>query len=90
MLDVEVNLNNQPLIYIEENLEYSVLTPNSMILGRISSYQMILQKRKKLVISGRSNKDMYKNVKKQLGKNGFMNTWQLSERDINLILKKNQ
>ena len=90
MLDVEVNLNNQPLIYIEEHLEYSVLTPNSMILGRISSYQMILQKRKKLVISGRSNKDMYKNVKKQLGKNGFMNTWQLSERDINLILKKNQ
>ena len=90
MLDVEVNLNNQPLIYIEENLEYSVLTPNSMILGRISSYQMILQKRKKLVISGRSNKYMYKNVKKQLGKNGFMNTWQLSERDINLILKKNQ
>ena len=90
MLDVEVNLNNRPLIYIEENLEYSVLTPNSMILGRISSYQMILQKRKKLVISGRSNKDMYKNVKKQLGKNGFMNTWQLSERDINLILKKNQ
>ena len=90
MLDVEVNLKNQPLIYIEENLDYSVLTPNSMILGRISSYQMILQKRKKLVISGRSNKDMYKNVKKPLGKNGFMNTWQLSERDINLILKKNQ
>ena len=32
-LDVEVNLNNQPLTYTEEDLEYSVLT-NSMILGR--------------------------------------------------------
>ena len=34
MLDVEVNLNNRPLTYIEEDLEYSVLTPNSMIVGR--------------------------------------------------------
>ena len=33
-LDVEVNLNNRPLTYIEEDLEYSLLTPNSMILGR--------------------------------------------------------
>ena len=32
--DVEVNLNNRPLTYIEEDLEYSLLTPNSMILGR--------------------------------------------------------
>ena len=29
LLDVEVNLNNRPLIYIEEDLEYLVLTPNS-------------------------------------------------------------
>ena len=34
MLDVKVNLNIRPLTYIEEDLEYSVLTPNSMILGR--------------------------------------------------------
>ena len=33
-LDVEVNLNNRPLTYIEEDLGYSVLTPNSTILGR--------------------------------------------------------
>ena len=34
LLDFEVSLNNQPLTYIEEDLEYSVLTTNSMILGR--------------------------------------------------------
>ena len=34
LLGVEVNLNNRPLTYIDEDLEYSVLTPNSMILGR--------------------------------------------------------
>ena len=34
LLDVEVNLNNRPLTYIKDNLKYSVLTPNSMILGR--------------------------------------------------------
>ena len=34
ILDVEVNLNNRPLTYIEEDLGYSVLTPNSTILGR--------------------------------------------------------
>ena len=34
LLDVEVNLNNRSLTYIEEDLECSVLTPNSMILGR--------------------------------------------------------
>ena len=34
MLDIEVNQNNRPLTYIEEDLEYSVLAPNSMVLGR--------------------------------------------------------
>ena len=34
LLDVEVNLNNRSLTYIEEDLECSVLTLNSMILGR--------------------------------------------------------
>ena len=34
LLDIEVNLNNRPLTYIEEDIEYSVLTPNSMILRR--------------------------------------------------------
>ena len=35
LLDVEGNLNNQPLTYIVDDLEYLVLTPNSMILGRL-------------------------------------------------------
>ena len=51
---------------------------------------MILQKRKKLVITGRSDRDMYINIKKQFGRDGFMNTWQLSERGIILVIKKNQ
>ena len=34
LLNVEVNLNNRPLTYIEEDLTCSVLTPNFKILGR--------------------------------------------------------
>ena len=34
LLDIEVKLKNRPLTYIEEDLEYLVLTPNSVILGR--------------------------------------------------------
>ena len=34
LLGVEVNLNNRPLTYIEEDFKYLVLTPNSMTLGR--------------------------------------------------------
>ena len=46
-----------------------------MVLGRDINYQMILQKKKKLVITGRSDKDMYIDARKhQLGKDGFMNT----------------
>ena len=33
MLDVEVSLNNRPLTYIKEDLEYSVLTLNSIPVG---------------------------------------------------------
>ena len=51
---------------------------------------MILQKRKKSVITGRSDRDKSINVRKKLGKDGFMNTWMLSERGIILVIKKNQ
>ena len=57
-------------------------------MEEISSYQMILQKRKKLVITIRSDRDMYINSRKQLEKDGFINTWQLSERGIISIIKK--
>ena len=33
-MDVEVNLSNRPLTYSEKDLEYPVLSPNSMILRR--------------------------------------------------------
>ena len=42
------------------------------------------------MITEKSDRDMYINVNKQLGRDGFMNTWQLSERDIILVIKKNQ
>ena len=34
LLDVEVNLNNRPLIYIEDDIQYPIVTPNSMLLAR--------------------------------------------------------
>ena len=34
LLDVEVNLSNRLLTYIDNDLEYAVLAPNSMILGK--------------------------------------------------------
>ena len=81
LLDVEVNLNNRPLTYIEEELEYSVLSSNSMILERDIKLPYNSPEEEKLVITGRSDRDMYINVKKQLVRDGFMNTWQLSERE---------
>ena len=34
LLDIEKLLNNKPLNYIEEEINYPILTPNSLILGR--------------------------------------------------------
>ena len=34
LLDVEVNLNNRPLTYIENDIQYQILTPISMLLGQ--------------------------------------------------------
>ena len=34
LLDVEVNLNNRPLTYIKDDIQYPILTPNSMLLGQ--------------------------------------------------------
>ena len=32
LLDIEVTLNNQPLTYIEEDIQFPLLTPNMMLL----------------------------------------------------------
>ena len=34
MLDAEIDMNNRHLTYIEEDMQYLVLTSTSMILGR--------------------------------------------------------
>ena len=52
-----------------------------MILGRDINFDISWKRRKKLVIIGRSDKDMYINARKHRGKDVFMNTRQLSERD---------
>ena len=82
-LDVEINLNNRLLTYIEEDLEYSVLTPNSMILGRDIKLPDDSPEEEEVINNWKKQqkRDMYINVRKQLGKDGFINTWQLSERD---------
>ena len=38
LLDIEKILNNRPLTYIEEEIDYPILTPNSLILGRDVSF----------------------------------------------------
>ena len=34
ILDVEVTLNNRPLSYVEDDLQFPILTPNSFLYGR--------------------------------------------------------
>ena len=34
LLDIEVNLNNRPLTYLEDDVAFPVLTPNSLIFGQ--------------------------------------------------------
>lgn len=58
LLDVEGNLNNQPLTYIVDDLEYSVLTPNSMILRRGVKLPDDSPERKQLVKTGRRDRDI--------------------------------
>ena len=38
LLDIEIILNNRPLTYIEEEIDYPILTPNSLILGRAVNF----------------------------------------------------
>lgn len=58
LLDVEINLNNCLLTYIEDDIQLNVLTPNSM-----TAIEMNKQR----------NKDMYKTVNITRGLNGNMN-----------------
>ena len=34
VLDIEVTLNNQPLMYVEEDIQMPVLTPNTLLYGQ--------------------------------------------------------
>ena len=32
-LDIEININNRPLMYVDNDIELPILTPNSLIYG---------------------------------------------------------
>ena len=34
LLDIEIILNNRSLTFIEEEIDYPILTPNSLFIGR--------------------------------------------------------
>ena len=34
LLDVENTLNNRPLMYVEDDIEYPILTPNTFIISQ--------------------------------------------------------
>ena len=38
LTDIETTLNNRPLTYMEEDIEFPVLTPNSLVLGPATDY----------------------------------------------------
>ena len=71
--DVEINLTNGPLTYVEDDIQLNVLTTNSMILGRDvrtinSTADGDSDKRTK------KDKDTYNDAKRTRGKDGIMNT----------------
>ena len=35
MLDIEINMNNRPLTYLDNNIEQPILTPNVLLHGQI-------------------------------------------------------
>lgn len=47
LLDVEINVNNHPLTYVEDDIQLNVLTPNSMILGQLAQEKTIIYRSKK-------------------------------------------
>ena len=80
------------LLDVEFKLKRFRIFSVDMILGKDINFDISWKRRKKLVIIGRSDKDMYINARKHRGKDMFMNTRQLSERerDMTLVTRKNQ
>ena len=69
------------LLDVEFKLKRFRIFSVDMILGKDINFDISWKRRKKLVIIGRSDKDMYINARKHRGKDMFMNTRQLSERE---------
>ena len=34
LLDIKHSLNNRPLTYVEDDIEYPILTPNTLVIGQ--------------------------------------------------------
>ena len=74
LLDIEIILNNRPLTYIEEEIDYPILTPNSLILGPDVDFLMqhLMKVKVKLL---RGDISISHDVKKLYGKDGNMSMW---------------
>ena len=72
-IDIEIILNNRPLTYIEEEIDYPILTSDSLILGLVVNFpdaalpESESETIKKPIISN--------DVKKPYGKDGNMSMW---------------
>ena len=74
LLDIEIILNNRPLTYIEEEIDYPILTPNSLILGPDVNFlmQYLMKVKVKLL---RGDISISHDVKKLYGKDGNRSIW---------------
>ena len=74
LLDIEIILNNRPLTYIEKEIDYLILTPNSLILGRDINFltRHLMKVKMKLL---RTDISISNDVKKPYGKDGNMSIW---------------
>ena len=90
LLDIGVNLNNRPLTYIEEDLEYSVLTPNSVILGRDNKSPDNFTEEEEVSYNWKKRQRYVHKCKEASWKRWVREHLVLSDRGIILFLKKNQ
>ena len=73
LLEIEINLNNHPLTYQEDDTAFPVLTPNSLIHGQPTTLpeEDYIQKMKKKQI-GKDEEEISKNVKFPYGIGGTL------------------
>ena len=71
-LDIENTLNNQLLTYVEDNVEYPILT-NQIPLSWVKTYHYLTITKKQKVRKCAKDLNMFENAKKQHGSDGERN-----------------